>query len=76
MINEVILLVEDNPDFEALAITALTKCTITNRVVVARDGAEALSVLFGEGGTARRLLAPAERQPGNKIPNRNDPRCT
>jgi two-component system response regulator len=50
MINEVILLVEDNPDDEALAIRALTKSNVTNRIVVARDGVEALSLLFGEGG--------------------------
>ena len=52
MINEVILLVEDNPDDEALAIRALTKSNVTNRIVVARDGLEALSLLFGEGGHA------------------------
>jgi two-component system, response regulator len=50
MINEVILLVEDNPDDEALAIRALTKNNITNRVVVARDGLEALDLLFGANG--------------------------
>ena len=40
--NEVILLVEDNPDDEALTLRALKKNNITNEVVVARDGAEAL----------------------------------
>jgi CheY-like chemotaxis protein len=57
MINEVILLVEDNPDDEALAIRALTKNNITNRVVVARDGIEALGLLFGNGGCEP--IAPA-----------------
>lgn len=48
MINEVILLVEDNPDDEALAIRALTKNNVTGRIVVARDGVEALGLLFGD----------------------------
>ncbi len=48
--NDVILLVEDNPDDEALAIRALRKCNIANRIVVARDGVEALDLLFGRNG--------------------------
>ena len=44
-----ILLVEDNPDDEALTIRALQKNNILNTVVVARDGAEALDFLFGMG---------------------------
>ena len=52
MINEVILRVEDNPDDEALAMRAPMKSNVTNRIVVARDGVEALSLVFGEGGHA------------------------
>ncbi|MFO8078625.1 MAG: response regulator, partial [Thermoplasmatota archaeon] len=42
-----ILLVEDNPNDEELAIIALKKNNIANRIQVARDGAEALEYLFG-----------------------------
>jgi len=48
--DKVILLVEDNPDDEALCIRALRKAKITNKIVVARDGVEALDLLFGENG--------------------------
>jgi two-component system response regulator len=49
MKERVILLVEDNADDEALTIRALNKNNITNKVVVARDGVEALDYLFGTG---------------------------
>jgi two-component system response regulator len=40
-----ILLVEDNPDDEALTIRALKKSNIGNKVIVAHDGAEAIDHL-------------------------------
>jgi CheY-like chemotaxis protein len=47
--GEAILLVEDNPDDEALTLRALKKNNIKNEVIVAHDGAEALEYLFGTG---------------------------
>ena len=45
----VILLVEDNPDDEALTLRAFKQNNIRNDVVVAHDGVEALDFLFGTG---------------------------
>ena len=42
-----ILLIEDNPDDEALTLRALKQHRVMNRVVVARDGAEGLDYLLG-----------------------------
>jgi len=47
--NKTILLVEDNPDDEALAIRALKRHHISNEVIVAHDGVEALEYLFCTG---------------------------
>ena len=52
-----ILLVEDNPDDEALAIRALKRHHISNDIVVARDGVEALDYLFGRGIHADRDIS-------------------
>lgn len=47
--KRVVLLVEDNPDDEMLTLHALKKNNISNEVVVAHDGVEALDYIFGRG---------------------------
>jgi two-component system response regulator len=49
MSDKAILLVEDNPDDELLTLDALAANRIGNKVVVARNGIEALDYLFGTG---------------------------
>ena len=46
--SKLILLVEDDPDHELLTIRALKKSNIANDIHVARDGAEAIEILFGD----------------------------
>jgi two-component system, response regulator len=57
MRDKIILLVEDNPDDELLTLRALRKNNVLNKVVVARDGVEALDYLFGTGGHSGRDTA-------------------
>lgn len=54
MTDHVILLVEDSSSDEELTLRALRKSGIANRVVVTRDGAEALDYLFAQGAFAQR----------------------
>lgn len=49
MNDNVILLVEDNPDDVDLTLRAFKQNNVSNRVAVARDGAEALDYLQGTG---------------------------
>jgi CheY-like chemotaxis protein len=54
----VILLVQDNPKDEALTLRALRKSKIVNKMVVARDGVEALDYLFAPGADGSRNALP------------------
>ena len=45
-----ILLVEDNPDDEALTLRAFKRSNVVNDLEVVRDGQEALDYLFGAEG--------------------------
>jgi two-component system, response regulator len=55
--SRTILLVEDNRDDVELTIRALKEAKITNPVVVAKNGVEALDYVFGTGAHAGRDLA-------------------
>lgn len=49
-----VLLVEDNPDDQALALRALKRSDIRAPVIIANDGEEALDYMFGTGAYAGR----------------------
>lgn len=49
MEKKVILLVEDNPDDEELTRLAFEECRVANKLVIVRDGQEALDYLFAAG---------------------------
>lgn len=55
--RELILLVEDNPDDELMALRSFRKSDIQGDVVVVRDGVAALDYLFGTGSHAGRDLS-------------------
>jgi len=50
-----ILLVEDNPDDEALTLRALKKNNIMNEVAVARDGQQAIDYFFDANAATRSM---------------------
>ena len=54
MSGPIILLVEDNPNDEALALRALKKSGVMHRVDVVRDGRESLDYLFRQGKHSQR----------------------
>lgn len=59
MAEPIILLVEDNPDDEALTLHAFQQQRIGNKVIVVRDGVEALDYLLGRGQYLGRDLTDA-----------------
>ena len=52
--DKILLLVEDNPDDEALTVRALKRHHIANQLIVVRDGEEALDFIFARGAFAER----------------------
>ena len=56
-----IVLVEDNPNDVELALHALKKNNIANRIEIVRDGAEALEFIFATGAYADRQNAENPR---------------
>jgi two-component system response regulator len=67
-----ILLVEDNADDVALTLRAFKSHNITNPVIVAHDGAEALDFLFGpQGGAPPTTELPAVVLLDLKLPKIN-----
>lgn len=64
----VILLVEDNPDDEALTRRAFQKAKLKNNIVVTRDGEEALDCLLGRGAYEGRPIRPVVTLLDLKLP--------
>ena len=54
MKDKLILVVEDNPDHLELTVLTLEEHGVTAQIEVARDGAQALDFLFGQGVHAGR----------------------
>ncbi len=52
--NDIILLVEDNPDHMELTTLTLRENGLAGDIAIARDGVEALDYLFGQGAHAGR----------------------
>jgi CheY-like chemotaxis protein len=56
-----IVLVEDNPNDAELIARSLKKHNLANKIVLLKDGAEALEFLFAQGGPAHQSGGPAPR---------------
>ena len=56
MQEKLIMLVEDNPNDEELTLRALKHAKIANQIVVAKDGVEALELIFGKDSREDRDL--------------------
>ena len=51
-----ILIVEDTPEDVELALRALRKANLTNKIQIVRDGAEAMEFIFAEGKHSGRKI--------------------
>jgi two-component system response regulator len=58
-----ILLVEDNADDVDMTLRALRKANIVNHIRIARDGVEALSLIFGTAGADAHTEHTVENAP-------------
>ena len=58
MNNNPILLAEDNPDDQELALRAFGKSNLSNDIILVKDGVEALDYLFGGGKYSGDELPP------------------
>jgi two-component system response regulator len=56
-----IILIEDNPDDAALAIRALKKQNLANKLIHLKDGAEALDFIYGRGAYSERSIINTPR---------------
>jgi len=56
MEEKIILLVEDNPDDVELTLRAFNKNHISNKMIIANNGVQALDYLFGKGMYAGREI--------------------
>jgi two-component system response regulator len=56
-----ILYVEDNPNDLELTLHAFNKNHLANNILIARDGEEALALLFGENTNPNRELCNSPR---------------
>lgn len=61
MTAQTILLVEDDPDEEQLALFAFQQSGITDRIVVARDGQEAVDYMLAQGSHQHRDITDVPR---------------
>jgi two-component system response regulator len=57
--EKTVLLVEDNPDDEALTLNAFEKGAVPHLMVVMRDGAEALAYLHGDADGRGKAALPS-----------------
>lgn len=54
--KKTIMLVEDNADDVELTLEAFSEVNLVNQIIVARDGAEALALLFSEAALPQLIL--------------------
>ncbi len=79
---KIILLIEDNPDDEALTLRAFKKNNIMNEVIVARDGQQAIDYFFGENSSENPVPAVVlldlklPKIEGLEVLRRDPSRCT